>query len=74
MKNFRRKFLKLLSLSYLSTLLFQHNLLYAITKKIINPNLTDKQKKIMFGEDTEKPHSSHLNKEKREDFVAMGCV
>ena len=68
MKRFRRKFLKLASLSYLSTLLFPYNLLRAVTKKIINPNLTEKQKQIMLGEETERPYSSPLNQEKREGF------
>ena len=68
MKNLRRKFLKLLGLSYLSALLFPYNLVYAISKKIINPNLTDKQKKIMFDEGTERPYSSPLNDEKREGY------
>ena len=45
MKNFRRKFLKLLGLSYLSVVLLPYNLLYSATKKIINPELTEEQKK-----------------------------
>ena len=68
MKIFRRKFLKFLSISCLSTLLLPLNLLHAITKKIINPNLTDKQKKIMLEEATERPYSSPLNQEKRDGF------
>ena len=68
MKSIRRKFLKFLSISCLSTLLLPLNLLHAITKKIINPNLTDKQKKIMLEEATERPYSSPLNQEKREGF------
>jgi peptide-methionine (R)-S-oxide reductase len=68
MKRFRRKFLKLASLSYLSTLLFPYNLLHAVAKKIINQNLSDKQKKIMFEDGTEKPYTSPLNDEKREGF------
>ena len=68
MKNFRRNFLKLITLSYLSTLLFPYNFLRAMTKKIINPNLTDKQKKIMFEDGTEVPYSSPLNQEKRDGF------
>ena len=68
MKIFRRKFLKILGLSYLSTLLLPHNLLYAVTKRIINPNLTEKQKKIMLEEATERPYSSPLNQEKRKGF------
>ena len=68
MKSFRRNFLKFLSYTCLSTLLFPYNLLRAVTKKIINPNLTEKQKKIMLKEDTERPYSSPLNQEKREGF------
>ena len=68
MKIFRRKFLKVLGLSYLLTTFFPYNLLHAITKKIINPNLTDKQKKIMLKGATEKPYSSPLNQEKRQGF------
>ena len=68
MKNFRRNFLKLITLSYISTLLFPYNFLRAMTKKIINPNLTDKQKKIMFEDGTEVPYSSPLNQEKRDGF------
>ena len=68
MKNFRRNFLKFLSLTLFSTLLFPYNLLSEIKKKILNPDLTDKQKKIMLEEDTERPYSSPLNQEKREGF------
>ena len=46
MKNFRRKFLKLLSMSYLSVVLLPYNLLYSAAKKIINPKLTEEQKKL----------------------------
>ena len=46
MKNFRRNFLKLFGLSFLSTIVMPYNLLYALTKKIINPNLTEEQKKL----------------------------
>ena len=68
MKNFRRKLLKLLGLSFLSTIILPHDLLYAVTKKIINPSLTKEQKKIMFKESTEKPFTSVLNYEKRKGF------
>ena len=68
MKRTRRKLLKFLSFSYLLSLLFPYNFLHAIVKKIINPNLTDKQKKIMLEEATERPYSSSLNQEKREGF------
>ena len=68
MKNFRRKFLKLMGLSYLSISVFSYNLLHAATKKIINPDLTEEQKKIMFNESTERPYTSALNYEKRKGF------
>ena len=68
MKNFRRKFLKLLGMSYLSTIILPYTLLYAATKKIINPALTREQKKIMFDESTERPFTSVLNYEKRKGF------
>ena len=44
------------------------NLSLADTKNIINKNLTEAQKKIMFDEKTERPFSSPLNYEKREGF------
>ena len=44
------------------------NLSLAETKNIINKNLTEAQKKIMFDEKTERPFSSPLNYEKREGF------
>jgi len=66
--NYRRKFLKLFGLSYLSTVLLPYNLLHSVTKKIINPNLTNEQKKIMLEESTERPFSSPLNHEKRKGF------
>jgi len=68
MKDFRRNFLKLLGLSSLLTIILPNNLLYAATKKIINPYLTDDQKKIMFYENTERPFTSPLNYEKRKGF------
>ena len=68
MKSSRKKFLKLLGLSFLSTIFLPYNLLYAVTKKIINPDLTNEQKKIMFDESTERPFTSPLNKEKRKGF------
>ena len=66
--NNRRKFLELISFSYLSVLLLPFNLLHAATKKIINQNLTAEQKKIMLDESTERPFSSPLNNEKRKGF------
>jgi len=43
MKNFRRK---LLELSSLSIIILPYYLLYAVTKKIINPDLTEDQKRF----------------------------
>ena len=68
MKSFRRKILKLLGLTYLTTIILPYNLLQAATKKLINPNLTEEQKKIMFNESTERPYTSVLNYEKRKGF------
>ena len=68
MKNLRRNFCKLLGLSYLSVIILPYNLLYAATKKIINPDLSEEQKKIMFNESTERPFTSALNYEKRKGF------
>jgi peptide-methionine (R)-S-oxide reductase len=64
----KRKFIKYLSFSVFSILLVQLKLLAASTKKFINPNLSDQQKKIMFKEGTETPFSSELLKEKRDGF------
>jgi peptide-methionine (R)-S-oxide reductase len=68
MKFGKRKFIKYLSFSVFSILLVQLKLLAASTKKFINPNLSDQQKKIMFKEGTETPFSSELLKEKRDGF------
>ena len=68
MKNFRRKIVKLLGLSFFSAIIIPLNLLYSATKKLINPNLTDEQKKIMFDESTERAFTSPLNEEKRKGF------
>jgi len=65
MKNFRRIFLKI---SCLSLFMFPYSFSYSATKKIINKNLTDEQKKIMFEESTERAYSSPLNNEKRKGF------
>ena len=68
MKHLRRNFFKLIGVSFLSTFLLPYKLLYSATKKIINQNLTEKQKDIMFNEETERPYSSPLNHEKRNGF------
>jgi peptide-methionine (R)-S-oxide reductase len=68
MINKKRKFFKLLGLSFLSVIILPYKLLYSTTKKIINPDLSDEQKNIMFNEATERPYSSPLNNEKRNGF------
>ena len=68
MKYSKRNFFKLISLSVLSTALLPYKFLLAVTKKIINPDLSDEQKNIMFNEATERPYSSPLNYEKRKGF------
>ena len=67
MKFSKRKFTKILIFSA-SVLLFPIKNLFAATKKIINPNLSKKQKNIMFNEGTERPFTSDLLKEKRKGF------
>jgi peptide-methionine (R)-S-oxide reductase len=64
----RRNFLKILGLSFISTLLFPINILSAVTKKIFNENLNKEQKNIMLNEGSERPFSSELNNEKGKGF------
>ena len=64
----RREFIKLVSLSLFYSLFLPINSLLAVTKKIINKNLSKEQREIMFNEGTERPFSSNLNKEKRKGF------
>ena len=64
----RRKFLKLFGLSFLTFFLLPYKFLFAVSKKIINKNLTDEQKNVLFNEGTEPPYSSALLNEKREGF------
>ncbi len=68
MKKNKRKYLKLISLIFFSSILLPYKMLFSTTKKIFNPNLTKEQKKIMFSEATEKPFSSSHNSEKRKGF------
>ena len=68
MINKKREFFKLLGLSFLSAVILPYKLLYSTAKKIINQDLSDEQKDIMFNEATEKPYSSPLNNEKRNGF------
>ena len=78
----RRNFLKIISSYFLGFLFYPfssaigNNLVGYNTKlnkneneyNIINPNLTEEQKKIMFDEGTERPFTSDLLKEKRRGF------
>ena len=64
----KRKFIKLSIFGSLLYSIFPYKISLAETKKIINQNLTEAQKKIMFEEATERPFSSPLNYEKREGF------
>ena len=68
MKHLRRDFFKLMGVSFISVFLLPYKLLYSATKKIINPDLSDEQKDIMFNEATERPYSSPLNHEKGKGF------
>ena len=64
----RRLFLKLFGTSILGLLVVPYKLLYSQTKKIINQNLTNEQKNILFNEGTEMPFTSSLLHEKRKGF------
>ena len=64
----RRKIIKIIGLSFLSFISFPYRFLYSATKKIINKELSEKQKEIMFNEGTERPFTSNLLKEERKGF------
>ena len=64
----RRKIIKMIGLSFLSFISFPYRFLYSATKKIINKELSEKQKEIMFNEGTERPFTSDLLKEDRKGF------
>jgi peptide-methionine (R)-S-oxide reductase len=64
----RRKFFKVLGISFLTFVSLLYKLLYSATKKIINNDLSNEQKDIMFNEGTERPFTSELLKENREGF------
>ena len=68
MRLIKRKFIKFLSFSIISAVIYPLNTLLATAKKVINPNLSKKQKNIMFNEETERPFSSELLHEKRKGF------
>ncbi len=67
MQFLKRKFVKFLGFSILLTIYPIRSLL-ASAIKAINPNLSKKQRDIMFNEGTERPFSSELLNEKREGF------
>ena len=46
MKKNKRNFIELFTLASISFVLLPYKLLYTATKKIINPNLTEKQKRL----------------------------
>ena len=56
----KRSFLKILGFSIITFLSLPLNAVLSATKKIINNNLTKKQKEIMFNEGTERPFTSDL--------------
>ena len=60
----RRKILKILSYSFLF-FCYPIKTIYAATKKIINQNLSNQQKDIMFNQGTERAFTSSLLNEKR---------
>ncbi len=64
----KRKTLRLLSASLITLILLPYKFLYSATKKIINTELTNEQKDIMFNEGTERPFTSKLLDEKRVGF------
>ena len=64
----RRKFIKIIFKTIFGIFLAPYSIAYAVSKKIINKNLTDEQKEILFNEGTEKPFTSSLLHEKRKGF------
>ena len=67
MKFSKRKFLQIICFSTLA-IISPIKTILAATKKLINPNLSKKQKNIMFKEGTERPFTSDLLNEKRKGF------
>ena len=68
MINIKRKLIKLIGISILGAVVYPYKILYSLSKKIINPDLTEDQKKIMFKNSTEHAYTSPLNYEKRKGF------
>ena len=63
----RRKIFKIFG-CYSLALLLPIKFLYASSKKIINRNLSEEQKEIMFNEGTERAFTSSLLSEKRKNL------
>ena len=70
----KRSFIKLLGITFFSFFLMPFKFAKAFAKKVINENLTKKQKEIMFNEGTERPFTSDLLNEKREVFIIVQIV
>ena len=68
MKFYKRQFIRMLGLSFFS-IIFPFNSLFSSAKKIINSNLSDQQKNVMFNDGTERPYSSELLNEKRKTNI-----
>ena len=64
----RRSFIKLSLLFIASIFWSSTTFANSVKKKIINKNLTEAQKNILFNEGTERPFTSSLLYEKREGF------
>ena len=64
----KRNFIKFLSLSFLTLITTPYKFAFSEVEKIINKNLTKKQKEIMFNEGTERAFTSKLLKEDRKGF------
>ncbi len=67
MKFSKRKFAKIIVFASFA-LFFPIKAISSAKRKIVNPNLSDEQKKIMFNEGTERPFTSELLREKRKGF------
>ena len=74
MKLLKRNFIKFIGFSLFLSIFYPLNSLLASAKRMINPNLTNQQKKIMFNEDTERPFSSELLNEKEKVFIIVLIV
>ncbi len=64
----RRKILKIIGTSFITFFLLPLKFVNSKNVKIINKNLTEKQKHILFNEGTERPFTSSLLHEKRKGF------